>query len=567
MSVLSADWSSSLNVRANHEGLRRIDMIKDGWDYRNQVVECEICIVGAGAAGIAIANKLMANNVKGVVVLESGSQEILKPPGNEFRYLDPLAEQMDYGSVGNSSMPNDRSFVQEARPRYMQESRTRCFGGSTNCWGGWIRPLDTYDFGNDWPIKRDALDKPVPRTGKSYFSEALSLVDLEHFDIFDKPQEWKPLVVQYKKVDVLPEDKLNQCGLKTVVIQQQSDLSKANFSVRYNDLFKTADASKLLLIKNATALTMAYDQSGKVVQSLRVGSLACAQGVIYFGSHFSVKAKKYILAMGGLEIPRFLMMNGIDQKLPDIGKYYMNHPKYVTCARAKITGIDSVISNEVTHFYNGVTSIKGPTDGPTTGAVQAFVVPTEQWLNDKTKNIRNFRTALVWEGYDEGRKAWNLRVELNFEQVPNRDSHVRLVGGTSSLEQRMLHLDWKFTETDQLTVQNSMQMIKNFLIKLAGDKKENVEFEALEWSFKDHPDIPARDVDYAKVPSPDHFVYSGDHHIGTTKMGSVVDKDCKLNGFDNVWISSTGVYPTGGWANATLTLLALAIRLADHITP
>lgn len=539
-------------------------MIKDGWDYRNQVVECEICIVGAGAAGIAIANKLRSNKVKGVVVLESGSKEVRKP-GDEPRFLDPLAEQMDYGTVGNSSMPNDRSFLQEARPRYMQESRTRCFGGSTNCWGGWIRPLDTYDF-NDWPMKREELERPT-KTGKSYFAEALNLVELEHFDIFDQPEKWKPLVVQYQKVDVLPEKTLNECGLKTVVIQQQTDMEKANFCVRYNDLFKNADASELLLIKDATALTMEYDKEGKVVQSLQVGSMACTQGVPYFGSHFKVKAKKYILAMGGLEIPRFLMMNGIDQKLPDIGKYYMNHPKYVTCARATVSGIAWKISKEVRQFYNGVTRLKGPSDGPTNAAVQAFVVPTEAWLKDKSKNVRNFRTALVWESYNERLDQWNLRVELNFEQVPNKDSHVRLVGGTSSLEQRMLHLDWKFTETDQLTVQNSMAMIKEFLVKLADNKEENVVFYPLPWNYEKHPDIPARDVDYDTNPSPEHFVYSGDHHIGTTKMGSVVDKDCKLNGFDNLWISSTGVYPTGGWANATLTLLALAIRLADHITP
>ncbi len=67
--------------------------------------------------------------------------------------------------------------------------------------------------------------------------------------------------------------------------------------------------------------------------------------------------------------------------------------------------------------------------------------------------------------------------------------------------------------------------------------------------------------------------YTGDHHIGTCRMSpkngkdgdGVVNSECKVIGFENLWICSTAVFPSGGWANSTFTLLALALRLADHL--
>jgi choline dehydrogenase-like flavoprotein len=60
------------------------------------------------------------------------------------------------------------------------------------------------------------------------------------------------------------------------------------------------------------------------------------------------------------------------------------------------------------------------------------------------------------------------------------------------------------------------------------------------------------------------------HHIGTTRMGtdptiSVVDANCRVHGYDNLYVGSSAVFPTGGFSNPTLTILALCLRIADEI--
>ena len=63
----------------------------------------------------------------------------------------------------------------------------------------------------------------------------------------------------------------------------------------------------------------------------------------------------------------------------------------------------------------------------------------------------------------------------------------------------------------------------------------------------------------------------GGHIMGTTRMGtnrsnSVVDSDCRVHGYENLFVAGSSVFPTGGYANPTLTILALALRLADTLS-
>jgi choline dehydrogenase-like flavoprotein len=62
----------------------------------------------------------------------------------------------------------------------------------------------------------------------------------------------------------------------------------------------------------------------------------------------------------------------------------------------------------------------------------------------------------------------------------------------------------------------------------------------------------------------------GDHPMGTTRMSAspatgVVDANCRTFGLDNVFVASSSVFPRGGWSNPTLTIVALAARLADYL--
>jgi choline dehydrogenase-like flavoprotein len=60
------------------------------------------------------------------------------------------------------------------------------------------------------------------------------------------------------------------------------------------------------------------------------------------------------------------------------------------------------------------------------------------------------------------------------------------------------------------------------------------------------------------------------HHMGTTRMHTdprrgVVDADCRVHGIANLYIAGSSVFPTSGSANPTLTVVALALRLAEHV--
>jgi choline dehydrogenase-like flavoprotein len=62
----------------------------------------------------------------------------------------------------------------------------------------------------------------------------------------------------------------------------------------------------------------------------------------------------------------------------------------------------------------------------------------------------------------------------------------------------------------------------------------------------------------------------GGHLMGTTRMGtnrgtSVVDRDCRVHGYANLFVAGSSVFPTSGYANPTLTIVALALRLADRL--
>jgi choline dehydrogenase-like flavoprotein len=191
-----------------------------------------------------------------------------------------------------------------------------------------------------------------------------------------------------------------------------------------------------------------------------------------------------------------------------------------------------------------------------------FLVPTEPGM--KQHGTKNFRYLLDWKPYDGTKKQ--LNIELNFEQVPHRKSRILLDRNSApdALGQPRIKLDWQFTEQDQKTVNGSLQMIKSLL---QDEDKFNIKFS--DWMQTEWPDFyknvypPAEDVTNTQL-------YTGDHHLGTCAMraggyAGVVDSDCRFVGGSNLWACSTGVFTTGGWANSTLTLMALALRLADKL--
>jgi choline dehydrogenase-like flavoprotein len=119
-------------------------------------------------------------------------------------------------------------------------------------------------------------------------------------------------------------------------------------------------------------------------------------------------------------------------------------------------------------------------------------------------------------------------------------------------------LDWRLSPIDKRSVRVTMEALDGELRRL-----DLGTCTPEPWLAEDGPDW---EVD----PLISNHPIGGFHHMGTTRMAAspragVVDADCRVHGVANLYVAGSSVFPTGGWANPTLTIVALALRLADHL--
>jgi choline dehydrogenase-like flavoprotein len=138
-----------------------------------------------------------------------------------------------------------------------------------------------------------------------------------------------------------------------------------------------------------------------------------------------------------------------------------------------------------------------------------------------------------------------------FEQAPNPHSRVILDSETDALGQRKVSVEWRLTPLDRHTYRAAATLFGNELARASAGS-----FELESWL--EHDDGAAPDV------------HGTAHHLGTTRMSDdprsgVVDRHCRVHGMQNLHIAGSSVFPTGGWAFPTFTIVALSLRLADQL--
>jgi choline dehydrogenase-like flavoprotein len=146
----------------------------------------------------------------------------------------------------------------------------------------------------------------------------------------------------------------------------------------------------------------------------------------------------------------------------------------------------------------------------------------------------------------------SLELQVRTEQAPNPDSRVTLSDATDALGQRRAHLHWELTERDRLTMRVTAEAFDGELRRLGLG-----ELRMAPWLASDECVWPTDLV-------------GGHHHMGTTRMSDdprtgIVNRECRTHAIDNLYVAGSSVFPTAGYANPTMTLLALAIRLSDHL--
>jgi len=480
-------------------------------------IEADVCIIGAGPAGISLARALVDTGAN-VVLLESGGTKVEEAP-------QELNEGVDLGTI--------------ARQGHLRRSRRRVVGGATVLWGGWCRPLDAIDFEarpwvphSGWPISKADL--------APYYRRAAAVLQIEPFEAEDgtKLKLPGPYILQESE------------PLVTKVFQV-SPTKDGRFGKQYLQPLAKADNVRVLL--NATAFELQASENGSTVKQIAVGYLD--------GKRISVKAKHVVLAMGGVENARLLLNSnghqaaGLGNQHDVVGRYYMEHPWITAAGGIVIVGSPPVyqgfgkeyhdyrswrfpalaVSDAVQRrdkLMNFRARLEPMPTGPTNALHQSIGQTAAKFVPNKTKRPPEY-----------------FQIDVSSEQAPNPDSRVTLAEKKDLFGMPQAQLDWQLTDFDNRTIRDSLALIASELGKWQVGRAQNSIDESDPWPLR---------------------TAGACHHMGATRMHTdakqgVVDADCRVHGMSNLFIAGSSVFPTGGVANPTFTIIALSLRLADHL--
>ena len=528
----------------------------------------DIAVVGGGASGLVLAHTLSEQGFE-VALLEAGGLKATRASQELYRgeLADPLVH-----------------------PR-LDAYRVRAMGGSSRIWGGRAIPYDPIDFeprgwvpGSGWPFGFETLEP--------YYERAV--VEAEAGRYAYTPHCAMP----GSREELVP-------GLDgphiTTTVERFS--KPTNFWRRHGEALRAARNAHVFVNAAVTAIRLQPD--GGSVSSIEVS----APG----GTRHTLRARAYVLALGGLETTRLLLSSndvkpaGIGNDHDLLGRNYMSH----LCATAGIATFAGA-QNDVAYDYER--------DG------DGIYVRRRLWINADAQRAfgllnTTFRTHLPDPGdpshgdailsamflvknfvlYEYGRKFSESRVgwgdrsrhvgnilrqpaklarfgtnwvrvrslaerkmpsvvlgsslnryvmEFHAEQAPNPDSRLTLSQERDRLGIPQLKVDWRTTELDRQSLKGCYRVLAAELKRTGAGRLEY-----------DEAELVARAHSHGIV---------GGHHIGTTRMSAhprqgVVDPDCRVHGVGNLYVASASVFPTSSQANPTLTLIALGLRMVDHL--
>jgi len=459
----------------------------------------DFCVVGSGPAGMTLALELERDG-RSVILLEGGG-------------LDRSDESQD---IYKGDVIGD--------PYYkLDTSRLRYLGGTSGHWGGWCRAFKEGDFQKKegfevahWPIEKKDLDP--------FLEKALSILE-----------------VSQPRNDVMID---SEFGIKETSIS----LSRVRFGEKYRERLNSS--------KNVTYATNA-NLTGLKTDGQRVWSATVTN---FAGQSADVKAKHFILAMGGIENSRMLLWCNnqtkgkiVDPRAP-LGRYWMEHPGYRighALVDFKITKSDYYIPHRLLVLTDAVKRKL---------SILSCNIVLEELPSVGTKGLLKDLLCVApkvgeWAASLAGKNiVCGAKLSAGWEQEPIWNNHVKL---SATKRDRfgisLTELHWEKTDRDFATLQQSLSQFNEYL--MAGNHGR---LRLHDWVFgKDAP--PTSDDDGASY-----------HHIGGTRMAhtvnnGVVDSNCRVFGQGNLYVAGSSVFPTGGESNPTLTIVQLSLRLAKHL--
>lgn len=528
----------------------------------------DVAIVGGGAAGLSLARELSGAGLS-IIVLEAGGYKRTKASQEFYRgeVVDPKVHP------------------------WIDSYRVRAIGGSSRIWGGRTIPFDPIDFvardwvpGSGWPFGFDELEP--------YYRRAVP-----------ETEAGRPA---FLPSDALPGSQRELApGLDGELFETTVErFSKpTNFWRLHGDALRAA--TDVHVVREAPVTGIRLTADGHSVAQLDVA--------VPEGRTLAVKARRYVLALGGLETTRLLLAsndvrpNGVGNDADQLGRNYMSH-LCTTAGTVTFSSPPDAIAYDyerdelgiyvrrrlaLTHlaqmrfgllnttFRTHLPEPANPAHGDAILSAMFLVknlvlyeyarkfqegrVTQAERLghlrNILSQPLRLTRFGINWlrrrtladrklPSVVLGSSLNTYVLEFHAEQAPNPDSRLTLSDERDALGVPRLKVDWRITDLDIASLKRSYALLRDELARTGTGK--------LVYDPDDLEDRTRR-----------HGVVGG-HHIGTARMSvdpakGVVDPDLRVHGISDLYVASSAVFPTSGQANPTLTIVALTLRLAGHL--
>jgi choline dehydrogenase-like flavoprotein len=552
----------------------QLGSIQAGWGMitssndlsQSNLQHADVCIVGAGAAGITLACELDGSGLN-VILLEAGG-------------LRAEIDSADY-YAGTATDPH---------PDPTQYRRT-AFGGTTSVWGGRCVPLEPIDFErrdyvpeSGWPISYAEVAQYYPR--------ALTYCDAGKFDFSIAGALARPSPT----IGGFDDDG----GIVTEHIERYS--LPTDFGKRYREQ----------IAKSANVTAVLYARCIKLHKRPGDDAIECVDLIDRAGRVRRLASRVVVLAAGGIEVPRLLMNSaadgeGLGNRNDLLGRFYQCHFESIS-GRLASNGAAVAFDFEKTtdgiycrrqlrlsenaqrehRLLNMGFRLHFPeySDSSHRSSIMSAIYLAKSMLpaehrailqhgkqsNSSTPalpHVRNIVAGLPQLAKFAGDWLFRMKLarrklpytlvpnadgtfplEFNSEQTPLSSNRVTITPEVDRHGLRRVHLAWRLCQNDVDSAYRGFLVLRDAINKGAAAR---LQFDEERLRDRIRRSLPL-----------------GGHHIGTARMANtersgVVGPDCAVFGLSNLFIASSAVFPTSGYANPTLTIVALALRLAQRI--
>jgi choline dehydrogenase-like flavoprotein len=542
--------------------------VGDGVD-RTPSPDPDVCIVGAGPAGALVA-KTLAEAGHDVVVLEAGPR--FDPDEREARMERAIRPGYHPDEVWDMGGPRDAYTSSGERFYPLNAARVKGVGGSTLHWQGMVMRLRESDFrrrtesgyGADWPFSYESL-RPHYRRAEAELGVAGAL-DNPYAPPREEPYPMPAFEPSYS--DALFAVACERLGIDTHSVPNARNsepydgrgpcvgygtckpVCPSGGKYGADHTVRQAETLGVRVVDHAAVQRLETDDPERVV------------GAVYAtpdGEAHVQRAERFVLAAGGVEIPRLLLLSASPDH-PDglangsglVGRYFHDHlfaGMGGTVDRRTRQNHVGFITSESHAFYDEPGRSTGGTDGGVPGS-DADLAPFKlEFLNYAGPSpVEVAMGSAVWgdelltrlqEGY-----GTHLAMGALVEQPPREGNRVRLdPEETDDHGNPVPEIRWGLDDRTRRTLSRANEIQRAVLEELDCD---------VGWTVGPEDTGPAY------------------HHMGTTRMGtdpgdSVVAPDLRAHEVDNLHVASSSVFPTGGAMNPTLTIAALSLRCGERV--